>query len=326
MGITRAVKSFQLAFTLAVGTIAAIAIGAPTPPPTSGAAVPTQATSFGANPQEQKEDFPDDGHWTWQKQELGPAKPILTPPEVVDYWDQLFPWILDGQATLTPSGSQADGTATAMVINSGSLPWGFAAPWSVSGTAIASYQVQWTSVWVDPDDPDGLDQVANQSGSVTVSGGGYMSVSTTAAADSGSSCSASAAISGTGSVSVGSHTNLSVSIGSKSISCDAQYDSAASSLGVGGNIGAQKTDDSGNVTGHFSLEEQWAANGKGSCSGSANYSIDPGESSTISGTSPATVVEEGTANASGSGSGASPGSESMQSTSSATVADPPTGD
>jgi hypothetical protein len=285
---------------------------------------PSQPSSFAAQPQEQKEDYPDDGHWVWQKVELGPATPTVSQPEVADYWDALFPWILDGQATLTPSATQSDGNAEADVKNIGSLPWGFANPWSESGSAAASYNIRWTSVWVDPDEPATPDMVAQQSGDATASGGASMTVTSTAAADSGSSASGAAGASGGASCStkVGGYA---ITLNYKEISNDAQYSNASNSLGVGGNIGGQVTDNSAGVKGSYSQSQQWAANGQGSASGTATYTL-ISSTAPIKGTAPVVVTEVGHATATGGGSGGSPGSESMVSHSDVNIADPPSGD
>lgn len=280
---------------------------------------PTQPSTFGANPQEQKEDYPDDGHWAWVKQELGPKTPNTYSDPDYTFTNPFGSY--EGSATSTATASASDGNASAKVIGLGTQTWGWnSVPWNIGGTASDGYNVQWTSVWVDPDDPDGQDTVAAQSGSATASGGGSLAIGTSAAADSGSSASSSASLSGKCSAPA-----LNIGLPGREIACDSQYSSAASALGRGGNIGAKVADNATHVSGSFSEEEMWAANGQGSASGTASYTVTP-QTSQITGTAPATVTESGTAVASGSGAGSDPGAAQDHSSSSVYVSDPPSGD
>ncbi len=262
---------------------------------------PTRPSSFGASPLAATEGT-NSGHWAWQKQELCPQQASIQflPNETAS---AAFGGVVLGKAQSTSTAGATDGSASAGASGSASeIYWPWAIDCAFSQVVSDGYSVQWTRVWVGGGVP------TKQSDSATATGSGTLTIATTAAASLGSSGSASASMSAAGGGPDPSGPTGSLT--SKTISCDSSYDSAASDVGVGGNVGGQVQDKSAgtNASGHFSQEMQFVANGNGSATGSASYSVAAPTNSIDDALPNYTVTETGSAGIAISGTSSDPGS------------------
>jgi len=135
---------------------------------------------------------------------------------------------------------------------------------SVSQTARASYLSSEREVW------EGTAPACPRVVSIAAGGDATQAVAVSTTANQGCSASASSSMSGM-CASLGD-ANAEMSSG---LTAKAQFNSASSKVTVSGNIGVSISIESPSIQGSFSSQDQWEAEGVGSASGSASFSVKP---------------------------------------------------
>ena len=135
---------------------------------------------------------------------------------------------------------------------------------SVSQTARASFSFISREVW------EGAAPACARLVTLSASGDATQGVAVSTTAHRGCSASASSSISGMCS-SLG---NASAEL-SNGITAKAQFNSASSKVSLSGNIGASVSIESPSIQGAYSSQDQWEAEGVGSASGAATFTVKP---------------------------------------------------
>ncbi len=290
--------------------VAAVAVAVATVGGVAQAAAPgpSSPSSYAAQPEPEQEET-NQGSWQWVM--TTPSNPSDMPqptlvPEHPKGWVINGPFGNNGSGSTTATGSDAVGSAQAMVSASGSGGNKFAfnsINWTIGGSVTNdSYAVVWTREWTDGYDNDGDSTPVKAAAVATATGNAQMQVKSIAGADQGSSASCTADASG-------SCSGLGKTIGSmpdKSVTAAAQYTAVSNTLGVSGNIGPKTPDNPApNVTGSFSANEGFTANGQGVATGAASYSISGSVSADTN--TELTISEAGVAQVNAGGEGQEPG-------------------
>jgi hypothetical protein len=135
---------------------------------------------------------------------------------------------------------------------------------SVSQTARASFSYLSREVW------DGAAPPCPRLVTLSASGDATQSVAVSTTADRGCSASSSSSISGMCSSLGDASAEL-----SNGITAKAQFNSASSKVSMSGNIGASVSIESPSIQGAYSSQDQWEAEGIGSASGAATFTVKP---------------------------------------------------
>lgn len=242
----------------------------------------------------------------WGAQVLCPCGPgkwvqldpeiAMVPPIIVNEESEVGLFNVGKKVIATPN------SASASILASGRSSCWFGCSTGSTALAVnASYEHRQKEVW------QGEFPACPRAVALVATGQANQSVGVSTTADRGCSTSSSSSVSG----SCSSRGNANAEL-TNTLTAKAQFNSSSTKVTLSGNIGAAINLESPSVQGSFSMVDSWEAEGVGSATGTASFTVKPNRTYCAFTNKPITRSAAGTVVVSGSASVASGGSSAFQ--------------